>query len=732
MNQDEPIKSNETDVDDDVSKVDADAPTDSEPVETATETTIPPAETLPSAPQSGGGMQWLVRTGVQAATVVIVAGLVFFLLGVAQRTKWLTADGFSGGQSESVAEAGGGVNKRYICPMMCTPPSTEPGRCPVCAMELVEATGGGGGDGISVNIEPSARRLVGIQTAMSKMGEVNRTIRTIGSIDFDESQLSTISAYIDGRLEKMYANYAGVKVSEGDDLALIYSPQLYSAQTEFITSMNSDGKIGRFQISGGDLNQMARENLTELGMTEGQIDQLAKAGKPMSRIRIKSPQSGTVIEKSAVEGDYVKTGHKLYRVADLSSVWLMLDLFPDDASAVRFGQQVEAEIQSVPGEVFTGRVAFIDPTVNAKTRTVRVRVEILNFDGKLRPGDYATARVTVPAIPMDQVYDPALANKYISPMHPQVIRDKPGQCPLCDMDLVPTSQLGFASEPLPMQQVVTVPRDAVLLAGENSVIYVETEPGRFEIRRVTIGPMNREEAVIVEGLSAGESVATGGNFLIDSQMQLAGNPSLMDPSKAPSYSPGPLELPQTNPVTLASDAGMQMDRTYDAYFEIHRAMAADRTPPPVSLNALIAGLRELEDSVEVPDEAQRKFATARRAASRMDGSLELARESYRGVSHAMLKAATVARGPRTAEKLTHYYCPMVPGGGGDWMQPGGDLQNPYWGSEMLTCGELVREMGSLGDGESGKQGDIEMARQGDMESGRMGVVETEVRTGELK
>ena len=697
MNQDEPINSDEADADDEVSNVDANGrtdvePTDPEPAESAVGEASIPVEARSNVIQSDGGMKWLMRIGVQAATVVIVAGLVFFLLGVAQRTKWLTADGFSGGKGEAVAETGGGEDKRYICPMMCTPPSTEPGRCPVCAMELVEATGGGGGDGISVTIESSARRLVGIQTAMSKMGEVNRTIRTIGSIDFDESRLSTISAYIDGRLEKMYANYAGVKVNEGDDLALIYSPQLYTAQTEFITSMNSDGKIGRFQISGGDLNKMARENLAELGMTQSQIDQLGKSGKPMSRIRIKSPQSGTVIEKSAVEGDYVKTGHKLYRVADLSSVWLMLDLFPDDASAVRFGQQVEAEIQSMPGEVFTGRVAFIDPTVNPKTRTVRVRVEIMNFDGKLRPGDYATARVTVPAIPMDQVYDPALANKFISPMHPQVIRDEPGKCPLCDMDLVSTSQLGFAAEPLPMQQVVTVPRDAVLLAGENSVIYVETEPGRFEIRRVTVGPMNRKEAVIVEGLSAGETVATGGNFLIDSQMQLAGNPSLMDPTKAPSYSPGPLELPKTSPVMLATDSGKQFDRTYDAYFEIQCAMAADQTPPPVALNTLIEGLRELEMSAEVPDEAQRRFASARRAASRMDGSLETAREAYRGVSHAMLRAATVARGPKTAVKLTHYYCPMVPGGGGDWMQPGGDLQNPYWGSEMLTCGEVVCDM----------------------------------------
>ena len=126
-------------------------------------------------------------------------------------------------------------------------------------------------------------------------------------------------------------------------------------------------------------------------MTKEQIETLRQTRKPQSRIRIKSPQSGTVIEKSAVEGDYVKTGQKLYRIADLTSVWLMLDLFPDDASAVRFGQQVEAEIQSMQGEVFTGRVAFIDPTVNPKTRTVRVRVEVMNFDGKLRPGDYATA-----------------------------------------------------------------------------------------------------------------------------------------------------------------------------------------------------------------------------------------------------------------------------------------------------------------------------------------------------
>lgn len=639
-----------------------------------------------------GGWSWLVRFGVKSAGVVAVGALLLFLIGVAQRTEWVTADGFSGSSDETAAESGGGgEDKRYICPMMCTPPSTEPGRCPVCAMELVEATSGGGGDGISVTIEASARRLVGIQTAMSKMGEMTRTIRTIGSIDFDESRLSTISAYIDGRLEKMYADYVGVEVTEGEDLALIYSPQLYSAQTEFITSLEGSSSK-RFQIGDSNLQDMARENLSELGMTNEQIASLKSSRKPQSRIRIKSPQSGTVIEKTAVEGDYVKTGQKLFRIADLTSVWMMLDLFPDDAANVRFGQQVEAEIQSIPGEVFTGRVAFIDPTVNKRTRTVRVRVEVMNFDGKLRPGDYATARVTVPAVPMDSIYDPALAGKYISPMHPQVIREEPGKCPLCARDLVPTSQLGYATEPQPEQRVVTVPRDSVLLTGDNGVIYVETEPGRFEIRRVSVGSMNDDEAVIIEGLAAGETVATGGNFLIDSQMQLAGNPSLMDPSKAPSHSPGPLELPDRQPIMLAGNAASHFDKAYDAYFEIQCAMAADMTPPPVALNTMLDSLSRLEMSAEVPDDAQMQLAKSRRAALRMDGSLETAREAYRAVSHGMLRAAIIARGPKTAKALTHYYCPMVPGGGGDWMQPGGELANPYWGDEMLRCGEVVRDM----------------------------------------
>ncbi|TWU50653.1 Cation efflux system protein CusB precursor [Rubripirellula tenax] len=691
-----------------------------------------------------GGLKWLGRTLVHALVLIatFIGGIA--LIGVAQRQGWIrsgvgvvssqSATGESGEtiytcpmhpqirQNEpgncpicamKLVPAAGSAkhekarasDERFICPMMCTPPSSEPGRCPVCAMALVKATGGGGGDGQSVMIESAARRLIGIKTASAKFGPVSQTIRTIGSIDYDESKLATISAYVGGRIEKLYANYVGVPVKKDDDLALIYSPDLYSAQVEFLTARNGGGlkRLG----GSSDFAELSKQKLIELGFTEDQVNELSKRGQAESRIRLRSPIKGTVINKLAVEGDYLKTGDPVYRIADLSTVWLMLDLYPDDASRIRFGQQVEAEVSSVPGEVFTGRVAFIDPTVSKQTRTVRVRVEMLNADGALRPGDYATARVYVPALRQDRVYDPSLAGKYISPMHPQIIRESPGDCPICGMALIPTSKLGYSSSPLPRQDVVTVPRDAVLMAGENSVVYVETDPGRFEIRRVTVGPMTDNDAIVLEGIAAGETVATGGNFLIDSQMQLAGNPSLMDPSKASTYPPGPLELPEQEAIILTGVAGEQFDRTFQAYFEIQEALAADQTPPPAAVNTLDDAISQLLLLPNVPDEVQSHLQRAQRSVDRLAGSLDQTREGFRPLSHSLLKAANSARGPGTANKLVHMFCPMVPGGGGDWMQPGGELINPYWGSEMLSCGEVVGEIERKRAGETRSQGDAD-------------------------
>jgi RND family efflux transporter MFP subunit len=358
-------------------------------------------------------------------------------------------------------------------------------------MELVPATSAGeNSDTMSVHIDPAARRVANIRTVAVKSVPMTRTMRAIGQLCYDEGTLKTLSAYVDGRIDRLYADYTGVVVNKGDHLALLYSPKLYSGQQELLLSKKARDEgptttLARVAETRRELYESSRQRLIELGMTERQIELLEQEGEANSRMHLCAPISGTVIEKLAVEGQYVKEGQAIYKLADLSTVWLMLELFSEDAATMRYGQKVQAEVQSLPGRKFSGRVAFIDPVVDAKKRTVGIRVVMPNEDGLLRIGDYAKATIDV-----------------------------------------------VASESVDSGEALVVPRNAVLMAGDNSVVYVETEPGRFEIRRVVLGPSSGDEIVILEGVMKGEMVATSGNFLLDSQMQLAGNPSLIDPTKA--------------------------------------------------------------------------------------------------------------------------------------------------------------------------------------------------------
>jgi Cu(I)/Ag(I) efflux system membrane fusion protein len=566
-------------------------------------------------------------------------------------------------------------------------------------MELVPAASGAADlNEFSVKIQPAQRRLANIQTAKAEVAPLAATLRTVGLIAVDESRQATIAAYIDGRLERLFADYTGVDIAKGDHLAIIYSPQLFAAQVEYVEARRALGAaagLAAVRQAQEALAANTRQRLREFGMTDEQITELERTGTAQSRLTIYAPQGGTVVEKLAVEGNYVKAGDPIYRIAELSTVWLMLKLFPQDATRVRFGQRMEAIVQSLPGKTLVGRVAFIDPTVDPETRTVGVRVELLNEDGQLRPGDYAEARVTLPIGPQGNVYDADLAGKWISPMHPQIVRDEPGQCPICGMDLVPTSKYGFADEPLPHPESLYVPRSAVLLAGGNSIVYVETKPGEFEIRPVTVGPILRDKIVILEGLKAGESVATAGNFLIDSQMQLAGKPSLIDPTRALAKSQeqkGPLVFEQMEVAPIGGEAGRQLETLYSAYFDVQRALAADKKPPTGPAQLLHQAAVALASDASLPAESA-KLAQEIAAKSEHLHHFDLtgARREFKPISHAVVTLATQVRSEEAQHSFTHFYCPMVKGGGGDWLQPGGELLNPYFGSEMLHCGDKVQE-----------------------------------------
>ncbi|MGV3486951.1 MAG: efflux RND transporter periplasmic adaptor subunit [Planctomycetaceae bacterium] len=649
-----------------------------------------PSNSTPVLARFGGLPGKLLPVAAFLATGV----LLIVLLGAAQRLGWVRAEG------EIVAAPGASAAEIHTCPMHPNIRQPGPGRCPICGMALVPASSAGNDhlDEMSVKIEPAQRRLANIQTATVERGPLEDTLQTVGAIAIDESRQATIATYIDGRIERLFADYTGVQIEKGDHLAILYSPQLYAAQVEYVEARRSLGVasgLPAVRQSQESLAANTRQRLREFGMTDDQIAELEASGQAQSRLTIYAPQGGTVIEKLAVEGNYVEAGDPIYRIASLSTVWLMLKLFPEDATRVRFGQRVEAVVQSHPGETFIGRVAFIDPTVDPETRTVGVRVELMNEDGRLRPGDYATARISLPIGAKGEVYDQDLAGKWISPMHPQIIRDESGQCPICGMDLVPTSRYGFAEAPVPRPESLHIPRSAVLLAGGNSVVYVETEPGVFQIRPVTIGPILRDKIIILSGVQEGERVATAGNFLIDSQMQLAGKSSLIDPSRAIAKSKerkGPLAFDEVAVAPVVGQAGQKLETFYAAYFEVQQALAADKVPPATAAQSLhkIAGALAEEPSLPEPSHGLlRVVAENSEHLHHLD--LKAARKAFKSISEAVVTLATQVRSEAAKHSFTHFYCPMVPGGSGDWLQADGNLLNPYFGSQMLRCGEKVHE-----------------------------------------
>lgn len=409
------------------------------------------------------------------------------LLGLAQRSGWIEKAEEQGAGLVSTAVSGA---TSWICPMMCVPPTDKPGRCPVCGMELVQASSSSNGPSSTIEIDPRARRVAGIRTTPARLEFLSREISAVGEIHYDETRMKTLSAYINGRIEDLKVDFTGIKVQEGELVGLLYSPDLYSAQVEYVKTLEFARKSNvaneRVQESNERLTASSRRKLRELGMTEAQVVQLEQDLEPRRTQELFAPISGTVIEKLATTGQYVQQGSPIYRLADLDRVWLMLELFPEDAEAIETGQEVLATTSSLGGRSVAGLVEFIEPTVDPSTRTVGVRVAMDNSKGVLKPGEFARANL----------------------------------------------QVNVGSRTEESEPVVVIPRNSLLSIGPTSLAYVETKPGLFEIRHLKIGPIMNGKVVVYEGIQAGDNVVAHSTFLVDAQMQLQGNPSLIDPDKA--------------------------------------------------------------------------------------------------------------------------------------------------------------------------------------------------------
>jgi len=413
----------------------------------------------------------------------------------------------------------------------------KPGKCPLCPMDLIQASSEGGDIGSrQISFSREALKLMEVQTTPVERKFVEAEIRMVGKVDYDETRVKNITAWVPGRIDRLYVDFTGITVSKGDHMVDLYSPELITAQAELLQALkaaegikdNTSEFMKRTTLA---TLEAARDKLRLLGLARAQIDKIESSGAPVTHITIYSPMGGIVIHKHATEGMYVNTGTPIYTLADLSRLWVKLDAYESDLSWIRFGQEVEFSTEAYPGQVFKGKISFRDPVLNAKTRTVKVRVNVDNTDGKLKPGMFVRGVLRAKVAQGGAVMDPELAGKWICPMHPSVVKDQQGTCDICEMDLVTTESL-YTTADEPDEPPLVIPATAPLITGKRAVVYVripDANKPTFEGREVVLGLRAKDYYLVMEGLAEGEVVVTKGNFKIDSALQIQAKPSMMNP-----------------------------------------------------------------------------------------------------------------------------------------------------------------------------------------------------------
>ena len=373
-----------------------------------------------------------------------------------------------------------GKDEVYTCSMHPQIKQDKPGKCPICGMDLtpLKSTSNSKSniDPNAVMMSEEAIALANIQTEVVGTGKTNKEIRLFGKIKPSERSQQAQSAYVNGRVERLYINSIGDVVHKGQTVALIYSPELYTASQELIAAL-SYPDLQRKKL----VVDAAIEKLKLLNVSQGEINAMIKSGKASPYMAIKANVSGTVISKNVEQGSYVKQGDVLLQIANLSSVWAVFEAYETDLPFIKVGQTVQFTAEGAPGTTFSGRISFVEPVLNAQTRTAGVRVEVSNAKGIFKPEMLISGVIT------------ANLNKY--------------------------------------SEDIVVPKSAVLWTGKRSIVYVKDESDGypiFTLREVTLGPTLPDGYIVTEGLADGEEIVTNGVFAIDASAQLDGKPSMMN------------------------------------------------------------------------------------------------------------------------------------------------------------------------------------------------------------
>lgn len=581
----------------------------------------------------------------------------------------------------------------WTCSMHPQIKSNKPGKCPICSMDLIPlaAYNDTYESKLQVKLSKTAQKLAEIETSKVVREAAFAEIELSGKLEIDETTSSKIVAHFPGRIEKLYADFTGMKVTKGMHLAEIFGSDVYLNQREILLASNqilkAEESKNSQQINEAKLLYASVMNkMRVLGYTEQEIEDIVKSGKVSDTFTLNSSIDGVIIKKNVINGQYFTKGETLFEISNLNKLWLIADAYELDLPFLRYGQRVDFKIAAVPGKIFKGRVIYIDSVVDLNTRAAKVRVIVDNEEGLLKPGMYLTATIYSQLDANGIAKAESLKGKWISPMHPQVIKDGPGRCDICGMELVPAENLineSNTNDEFPL----VIPASAPLITGKKAVVYVEKEPGIYEPKTIIIGSKIGNKYIVVSGLDEGENVVSKGNFKIDSELQIKssneGMLKLLDENaKEKNNKLKAIDNENSNTVIIAVSA---------FYFDIQKTLSEDNLPASLKsytlFNSYVKNLTVLQKSDFDKITGVDLSKTVEMISNLNENSnIDTARDKFFDLTVALSPLLTHLKHLIKADSFK-FSCSMAfDGKGAYWFQDTKEIANPYFGNSMKTCG----------------------------------------------
>jgi Cu(I)/Ag(I) efflux system membrane fusion protein len=571
------------------------------------------------------------------------------LLAIGLLSGWLLFGGDNSETKEHDHTKEVASNQMWTCSMHPQIMQQEAGDCPICGMDLIPAEAGA--DGLSADefkLTENAMKLANIETTViTDANESENSIVLSGKIVENEKKNAVQVTYFSGRIEKLFINFTGEKIRKGQQLATIYSPELFAAQQELLTT-------SKLKESQPQLYRAVRNKLKLWKLSEAQINSIESSGKVIENFPVYATVSGTVTEKMVEIGQSVKQGQGLFKIADLQSLWAEFDVYESQVEFIKTGQNIEVSTNVQPDKMITAKVSFIDPVLNSKTRTVKLRVDLNNSKGLLKPGMFVKGKLNA--------------------------KNENGS--------------------------LLVPSSAVLWTGKRSVVYVKTKQDQaiFEMREVQIGSKIGESYQVLEGLKNGDEVVTNGAFTVDAAAQLQGKKSMMNKTGGTVMTghEGHLgmnhngqNMKMTNErIEVDSKFQEQLKTVFDEYIILKDALIkGDSKTSTQASSMMLKNLAEVDMKLLKGDahNSWMQLSTDLKTHTRSLNSttdIKTQRNHFKPLSSSLIMAVE-----KFGVNMQVYsqFCPMADNNtGGYWLSLEDKVLNPYFGDAMLKCGEVTK------------------------------------------